>query len=357
MQSIKNYQIESILGQNHNQGRITYKAVDIKNQTTVVIKQFLFATKNSQWSGYKSLEKEINILQKLDHPKIPKYIKHFDSKNGVCLVQEYIKADNCEIQKLSREEIYLIAVQILEILSYLEANNLVHKDIKPANILWDKKNHEAYLVDFGMSSYSHSSNASSTLSGTVVFMAPEQLFRGEISPQGDLYSLGASLYVLFSKIPSNQLSNQLDSRWQIPVASLKNQVPDPILDWLQTLLENDKKNRFSQAKIALAELRKAQSKQYIIQQVKSQPEGLILSEEQEATDIYVVLTMILIVVPSIFLAVSVFPIITALFLIAISIVGICLLYDIQSKPVRKSILKTAGYIVLFLFLVFRLILL
>ena len=333
MQSINNYQIESILGQNHNQGRITYKAIDTKNQTTVVIKQFLFAGKSSQWSGYKSLEKEINILQKLHHPKIPKYIKHFDSENGVCLVQEYIKADNCEIQKLSREEVYQIAVQILEILNYLEANNLVHKDIKPANILWDKKNHEAYLVDFGMSSYSHSSNASSTLSGTVVFMAPEQLFRGEISPQGDLYSLGASLYVLFSKIPSNQLSNQLDSRWQIPVTSLKNQVPDPILDWLQTLLENDKKNRFSQAKIALAELRKAQSKQYIIQPIRFTQKTLILANKWTIDSLtftlYAVLTTIIIVVPSIFLAATVFPIITTLFLITIPIVGICLLSKIN----------------------------
>ena len=333
MQSINNYQIESILGQNHNQGRITYKAIDTKNQTTVVIKQFLFAGKSSQWSGYKSLEKEINILQKLDHPKIPKYIKHFDSENGVCLVQEYIKADNCEIQKLSREEVYQIAVQILEILNYLEANNLVHKDIKPANILWDKKTYDAYLVDFGMSSYSHSSNASSTLSGTVGFMAPEQLFRGEISPQGDLYSLGASLYVLFSKIPSNQLSNQLDSRWQIPVTSLKNQVPDPILDWLQTLLENDKKNRFSQAKIALAELRKAQSKQYIIQPIRFTQKTLILANKWTIDSLtftlYAVLTTIIIVVPSIFLAASVFPIITTLFLINIPIVGICLLSKIN----------------------------
>ena len=124
--NIDKYQVISVLGENQAQGRITYKAFDPNKQKKVIIKQFLFAVNNSQWSGYRVLEKEINILQKLDHPQIPKYIETVDSDNGLCLVQEYIESDNCENLNLIAEEVYFLAEQILEILVYLESQNVVH---------------------------------------------------------------------------------------------------------------------------------------------------------------------------------------------------------------------------------------
>ena len=171
-QTIGKYQIESILGQNHNQGRIAYKAIDQANNSEVVIKHFRFATQDSNWSGYKALEKEIQILEQLDHILIPKYLGKIDNSDGLCLIQEYINAPNCEQQKLSQKEILILTEQILEILSYIQSENIVHKDIKPANILWDRNNQKAYLVDFGFSSLMHNHGASSTFTGTVAFMSP-----------------------------------------------------------------------------------------------------------------------------------------------------------------------------------------
>ena len=327
MQLIQNYQIQTVLGQNHNQGRITYRAINTENNREVVIKQFLFATKNSQWSGYKSLEKEIKILQKLAHPRIPKYIEQFDSSNGMCLVQEYIPVDNCENQKLSALEVWLLAEQILEILIYLEFYNLVHKDIKPANILWDKINHQAYLVDFGMSSFSHSSNASSTLSGTIGFMAPEQLFRGQISSQGDLYSFGATLYVLLSQISSNQLSSHLDSRWQIPLNTLKNKFTNSFLNWLQKLLVIDKRYRFSSPQIALDEFKFIQSQQYSIEKVIPQEKAAIEIRSKDDLDYMAIVASIIATL------LWHFPIVTLLRFATIAFIGFCtlILPDILPK--------------------------
>ena len=175
-QTIGKYQIESILGRNYSQGRITYKAIDEANNSRVVIKQFRFATENSDWSGYKALEKEIKILEQLDHILIPKYLGKIESSDGLCLIQEYIDAANCEQQKLGQKEILILAEQILEILSYIQSKNIVHKDIKPANILWDRDNQKTYLVDFGFSSLLHNHGASSTLAGTIGFMSPSQLY-------------------------------------------------------------------------------------------------------------------------------------------------------------------------------------
>lgn len=348
MQLIQNYQIQTVLGQNHNQGRITYRAINTENNREVVIKQFLFATKNSQWSGYKSLEKEIKILQKLAHPRIPKYIEQFDSSNGMCLVQEYIPVDNCENQKLSALEVWLLAEQILEILIYLEFYNLVHKDIKPANILWDKINHQAYLVDFGMSSFSHSSNTSSTLSGTIGFMAPEQLFRGEISFQGDLYSLGATLYVLLAQISSNELPARLDSRWQIPITSLKNKFAEPLINWLKNLLATDKQYRFSSPQIALDEFKFIQSKKYVIERVTPQKKAPIeIKLERD-------LVYLAILLPLIAIATIVFPVVTLLCFGTIVISGFCILVipdifsKIRSREFHNSLSNTLLTIVIFL---------
>ena len=170
------------------------------------------------------------------------------------MVQEYIDTDNCENQDLTTEEVYILAEQILGILIYLESQNIVHKDIKPANILWDNNKQQAYLIDFGFSSLINSAGVSSTLLGTVGFMSPEQLFKGKISHQGDLYSLGATIYVILSHISIVELPKQISNSCHIPVNYLYYEIPTPFLDWLNLLVATDPKKRFKNAKLALAQL-------------------------------------------------------------------------------------------------------
>lgn len=67
------YQILAILNDNPNMGRNTYKAIEIATQNFVVIKQFRFATTNN-WDAYKQIEREIQVLQGLNHPNISLYI-------------------------------------------------------------------------------------------------------------------------------------------------------------------------------------------------------------------------------------------------------------------------------------------
>lgn len=83
------YQVIEILQQNSQGGRITYKAIEIATNKPIIIKQFTFA-KTSDWDGYKEIEREINVLQGLNHDGIPKFLKTFDPDNGLCLVLESI---------------------------------------------------------------------------------------------------------------------------------------------------------------------------------------------------------------------------------------------------------------------------
>ena len=87
--SPQGYQLDRVLGQNINGGRVTYLAQDLTLDRSVVIKQFQFATIGNQWSDYDSYQREVEILQQLDYPSIPKYLTAWETPSGFCLVQEY----------------------------------------------------------------------------------------------------------------------------------------------------------------------------------------------------------------------------------------------------------------------------
>lgn len=250
MNNIGSYKIERVLGQNINQARTTYLASDDKG--LVVIKQFSFR-RGGNWSSYKDLEKEFLVLQRLNHPKIPKYIGHLETVDFVILVQEYIEAENLNSRYFKEETIWQIARQILDILSYVHDLKIVHKDIKPANILFS--NQTAYLVDFGFSSDLSLAQpgASSTFLGTAGFMPPEVFHQGKVCSQGDLYSLGITLFCLLAKIEAEEIHSYIDEEnYSLDLSNLE--IEPKFKQWLLKLSHISLKQRFSSARLALDRL-------------------------------------------------------------------------------------------------------
>ncbi len=128
------YKINHELGRNQQGGRITWLASSITTDNQVVIKQYSFAQIDSNWSDFKAHQREIEILQELNHPRIPKYLGAFPTSNGFCLVQEYIDAPSLATPRtFEPEDIKQIAIQVLEILAYLQCRIpcIIHRDIKP----------------------------------------------------------------------------------------------------------------------------------------------------------------------------------------------------------------------------------
>lgn len=131
---------------------IAYLAVNEK-QEKCVIKQL----KNDMLSETREkLFHEEKNLQRLNSPSFPKFISKFhdDSREGYIL--EYIEGKNFEdilardMHEFSRAEIYNIASQLLKLLKILHENNIVHRDIRPPNVIL-KPNNELALIDFGLS--------------------------------------------------------------------------------------------------------------------------------------------------------------------------------------------------------------
>jgi serine/threonine protein kinase len=255
------YQIEAELGRNREGGRITWKAIEIATQKTVVVKQFCFAQANSSWSGYKAYHQEITVLQKLNHPYIPQYLSSIETDDGFCLVQEYITAVSCSsFRLLTIDEVKQIAEKLLDILIYLQQQTppILHRDLSTENILLNEsldkslnKSLNVYLIDFGFSSLgSKEVYASSAFRGTPGFIAPEQIIKPTIA--SDIYSLGVSLICLLTHKNITEIRDftAVDDPYQLNLKQLLPNTDRQFLGWLEKMTNPKVSQRFADARAA-----------------------------------------------------------------------------------------------------------
>ena len=253
------YQILETLGTNHFGGRTTYLAAKIDNSNhKVVIKQFQFAASSSDWLGYKAYQREISILEQLEHSGIPKYLASFETIDGFCMVQEYIKAPSLVVARsYEPEAIKNIAIAILEILIYLQNRvpAVIHRDLKPENILVNEQG-KIYLVDFGFARLGGENLAMSSVTlGTLGFMPPEQLYNRQLTSATDLYSLGMTLICLLTRTKSSVIDTLIDEDNNVSFQHLLPQLSQRWLDWLQTLVQRNPNYRYQNAAEALKQLK------------------------------------------------------------------------------------------------------
>jgi serine/threonine protein kinase len=252
------YQVNRELGRNREGGRITWLTTNLQTGEEAVIKQFCFAQAGSSWSGLNAYEREIEVLQGLNHPGIPSYLDAFETQDGFCIVQEYKNAPTLAVKRsFEPEEIKEIAVKILEILVYLQNRipPVLHRDIKPENILVDAKLN-VYLIDFGFARIgSEEVSGSSVFKGTPGFIAPEQLFKP--TEASDLYSLGATLICLLTGKRATEIQDLVDNddpyllhfKHLVPRLNLR------FIDWLEKMVQPRQKDRYKNAETALEALK------------------------------------------------------------------------------------------------------
>ncbi|MEH2233732.1 MAG: serine/threonine-protein kinase [Nostoc sp.] len=252
------YQVISELGRNREGGRITYLANVLNSNQQVVIKEFCFARAGADLSGVKAYQREIEILQQLNHSRIPRYIASFEMPGAFYLVQEYKKAPSLGLKRsFNPQEIKQIALSILEILVYLQKQipPIIHRDIKPENILVDEELN-AYLVDFGLARRQGAKVAlSSFVAGTPGFMPPEEQFGHSLTEASDLYSLGATVICLLTNTRSVEIGKLIDDNYRFNFQQLVPQISPRFRWWLMKMVERNRKRRYANAAIALKALR------------------------------------------------------------------------------------------------------
>ncbi len=147
----------------------------------------------------KRFEQEARVIAKLEHRNIvPVY--DFGEQDGTAyLAMRYLQAGTVK-NILSHGPLPLtdaakLLADIAVALDYAHAQGIVHRDVKPSNILVDKHG-DAYLTDFGIAKVLESASelTGSAMLGTPTYMAPEQTIGKPVTPQSDVYSLGVMLY-------------------------------------------------------------------------------------------------------------------------------------------------------------------
>jgi len=192
------------------QQTIIYRGVKEADRIKVILK----ATKSSYptLQEITRLRHEYNILQSLNLEGITQILGLENVNNGLALVSEDFEGISLKSlmtkQKLSINFMLSIAIQLAEILSQLHKQHVIHKDIKPHNIIVNEKTGKVNLIDFSIASRLSKETPSITnpdlLEGTLAYMSPEQTGRMNraIDYRTDLYSLGATLYEVFTgKLP------------------------------------------------------------------------------------------------------------------------------------------------------------
>ncbi len=159
-------------------------------------------------------------------------------------------------------EVARLGAQAADALEYAHKQGVIHRDIKPQNLLLDAHGN-VWITDFGLAKLADADDLSHSreLVGTMRFMAPER-FRGVTSPQGDIYSLGAALYELLTLTPAfgerdqARLSDQIAHDEPAPLRAHDRRIPRDLETLVLKALAKDPRDRFASAGELADELRR-----------------------------------------------------------------------------------------------------
>ncbi|PIN16747.1 Serine/threonine protein kinase [Handroanthus impetiginosus] len=182
----------------------TYRA-EVAPGNTVAVKRLT----SGRHQGATQFHAEVSTLGRIKHPNLITLIGYHASQAEMFLIYNYLPGGNLDqfIRERHRRPfnwsiLHKIALNIASALSYLHDRcnpHILHRDVKPSNILLDNENN-AYLSDFGLSKIlsTTETHATTRVAGTYGYIAPEYAMTGRVSRKADVYSYGVVLLELMS---------------------------------------------------------------------------------------------------------------------------------------------------------------
>jgi eukaryotic-like serine/threonine-protein kinase len=255
-----------------------WRATDTRLDRSVAIKVLPHSlADNEQFRA--RFEREARTISSLNHPHICT-LYDVGHENGVhYLVMEYIEgeslADRLERGALPADKVVVLGAEIAEALDRAHRQGVVHRDVKPANVMLTKSG--AKLLDFGlarsgaeasplqgmteMPTQARPLTQEGTILGTFQYMAPEQLEGQEADARTDIFALGALLYEMatgkraFEGTSRTSLIAAIVSSNPVPISQLVPMTPPALDHVVRRCLEKDRDDRWQSAHDVASELR------------------------------------------------------------------------------------------------------
>ncbi|MEG4120908.1 AAA family ATPase [Microcoleus sp. N9_B4] len=248
---------------------LVYRGIRTSDQQPVVIK--LLRNEYPNFNELVQFRNQYTIAKNLDFPSIIKPLSLELYGNGYALVMEdfggislsdYLQTatdENSPYQYLPLDEFLRIFLKITEILHYLYQNRVIHKDIKPANILINPATKEIKLIDFSIASLLPKENQeiqhTNDLEGTLAYLSPEQTGRMNrgIDYRSDFYSLGMTFYELltgtlpFRSEDAMELVHCHLAKQPIRIHQIHSEIPLALSEIVSKLIAKNAENRYQSA--------------------------------------------------------------------------------------------------------------
>jgi len=233
-QHIQNYKIISLLGEG-GMGDV-YLAQHLSIQRKVAIKVLKPELVKNEEIRLR-FKNEASMLAHLQHPHIVGLIDYIEQDGGLYLIMEYVEGQGLdELVKaqhapLSIDRATNLMKQILQAFFYAHKNGIIHRDVKPSNIIVTVDD-QIKVLDFGIAKLvgdtQHNLTKTGTQIGTVYYMSPEQVKGKELDHRSDIYSLGVTFYELLSGVcPYKGMTTEYEI--------YDNIVKEPLLPLIETM--------------------------------------------------------------------------------------------------------------------------
>lgn len=241
---------------------------DMPEERRCVIKQFFPAPQvlDDPEAFCKSVElfqREGEQLDRLgnDSKQIPQLLAYLEQEQRFYLIQEFIDGQNLfkELEEqgvYSEDKIRQLLDDILPILKFVHDRGVIHRDIKPDNIM-RRANGELVLIDFGMSKHLNSTVLSrGTTGGTMGYAPPEQIRAGVAYPASDIYALGATCIHLLTNISPDRLYDFQTNKWswRQELITRNRNISDRLAGVIDRMLMNEVQDRYQSIASIIAAL-------------------------------------------------------------------------------------------------------
>lgn len=234
-----------------------YVASDLKANNTTVAVKILELDPNLKYDiKHELFKREYIALSRLNNDNIIRYIDSGQDNEHLYLVMEYFNYNTLKEylknNEISLEEKLIIAINIAKALAYAHEKGVIHRDLKPTNILVNNCN-DIKVIDFGISKIvgkKYSGDKTVKCFMSIKYAAPEQLMRLEVKHQSDIYSYGLNLAYILSEIEPPDEKDKL----ALYISTIK--CSERLKELIYRLTKNEVEKRIQSMYLVIRELEK-----------------------------------------------------------------------------------------------------